>query len=77
MTQEELLQWIAELFEDTVENIKPETKREDIAAWDSLGVLTLMAGLDEKFGIVLSENEISSLKKVDDILNVLRRNGKL
>lgn len=77
MTLDESLKWIAELFEEPVENIRPDTLRDDIAAWDSLGVLTLMAGLDEKFGIVLSENEIGQMKKVDDVLSILRRNGHL
>ena len=77
MTLGESLQWIADLFEEPAENIRPETKREEIAAWDSLGVLTLISGLDEKFGILLSESEISELMKVDNVLGILRRNGQL
>jgi acyl carrier protein len=77
MTQGEALGWIAELFEETAERLTPETLRDDIPAWDSLGVLTLMADLDRDFGIVLSDGEIQGMKKVDDILGILRRNGKL
>lgn len=71
------MNWIAELFEESVENIKSDTKREDIPAWDSLGILTLMARLDEDFDIILSEEEIQELRTVEGILITLRRNGKL
>jgi len=77
MTLLEALEWIANLFEEAVEKIKPETTRDEIDAWDSLGVLTLIAALDEKFNIVMTEKEIEELKKVNDILDILRRNGKL
>lgn len=77
MSQEEALIWIAEIFEQPAGSIKPETPREEIAAWDSLGFLMLMAELDEKQGILLSDTELRALAKVGDILAVLRRAGKL
>ncbi|PYM13307.1 MAG: hypothetical protein DME18_09350 [Verrucomicrobia bacterium] len=76
MTQEEALHWIAELFEEPRENITPETDRKAIPAWDSLGVLTLMAALDEKFNIILSDKDVRGMEKVADLLQILRRNGK-
>jgi acyl carrier protein len=77
MTEEEALEWIAELFQEPVENITPETERDKIEGWDSLGVLTLMAAFDEEFDILLSEEEMQGLLKVDDILKVLRERGAL
>ncbi len=77
MNTEEALRWIANLFEEQVENITPETPREKIEAWDSLGILTLMAALNENFDIILSENEIQELRKVGDIFAVLSDRGKL
>ena len=77
MTTDEALEWIAELFEEPVENITPETPRVDIPAWDSLGILTLMARLDEDFEILLEEEEVQELRSVNDILEALRRYGKL
>lgn len=77
INEEKAMSWIANLFEEGVGNIKPDTKREDIPAWDSLGILTLMARLDEDFDIVLSEEEIQELRTVEDILATLRRNNKL
>ena len=77
MTEHEALKWIAELFEEPVENIRPETKQDEVDGWDSLGVLSLMAGLDEEFDILMSEEEMQNLHTVADILEVLKKNGCL
>ncbi len=77
MTQQEALEWIAKLFEEKPERLTPDTARGGIPAWDSLGVLTLMADLDSNFGIQLSDDEVQGMKSVKDILDILRRNGKL
>ena len=77
MTQQEALEWIAKLFDEKPERLTPETAREDIQAWDSLGVLTLMADLDSDFSILLSDDEVQGMKTVNDILEILRKHGKL
>ncbi len=77
MNTEEALEWIADLFEEPVENIKPETPRDAIPAWDSLGILTLMARLDEDFEILLEEEEVQQLRSVNDILQALERHEKI
>jgi acyl carrier protein len=77
MNMDEAIAWIADLFEEPAENIQPETLKEDIPAWDSLGVLALMASLDEEFGILLTEEEMQELEKVNDIFDILNRNGKM
>ena len=77
MTLEETLQWIANIFEEPVENIKSDTPRDEIVAWDSLGILTLMAGLNEEFDITMTETEIQDMKSVQDILDLFKGKGKL
>ena len=77
ISQEQALDWLAQAFNEPREKITPETRREEIASWDSLGVLVLMADLDEKFDLVLSDQEMSAMKKIDDVLTVLRERGKL
>lgn len=76
MTQRDGVEWIANLFEISPEQLTPDTLRDAISAWDSLGVLTLMASLDSDFGIVLTDDEVQEIKKVGDILDIMRRNGK-
>ena len=77
MTQSEALDWVAKLFDVTPGQLSPNTSRENIEAWDSLGILTLMASLDSDFGITLSDEEPQEIWKVDDILQILRKNGTL
>jgi acyl carrier protein len=77
MSRAEALKWIANIFEEPVNQITPETSRDNIPAWDSLGVLTLMAGLDQEFGLLLSDAELRPMKSVQDILDVLKKGGKL
>lgn len=75
MTHEEALEWIAEVFEEPAENITPEMTRDDVKGWDSLGILNLMAALDEEFNIQMSENELFETQSVKDILELLRKYG--
>jgi acyl carrier protein len=77
MTVESALIWIANLFEEPVENIDVDTKRDKIPAWDSLGVLSLIAALDEEFDIQLSENDILEMKSVESILELFKSRGLL
>ncbi len=77
MTTSEAIEWIADLFEETPDNISIETKRDEMPAWDSLGILTLMARLDEDFEILLAEDEIQELRSVSDIIAVMQKNGKI
>lgn len=68
---DEILAWVAEIFETPLEKIRPETKREEIEAWDSLGILTLIARMDEDFHILLTDEEIQRLRSVGDIVDFL------
>jgi acyl carrier protein len=77
MTVDQALAWVAETFEEPRTNIQQDTRRIDIAAWDSLGQLILMSALDQQFGIRLNQTELSSLSSVQDILNILSRNQRL
>jgi acyl carrier protein len=77
MTRDEALAWLATLFDEPKGAINPDTVRENIAGWDSLGVLTLMAEMDEKFEIQLSENDIENMTTVGSILDILERHQKL
>ncbi len=68
---DEILAWVADIFETPLERIRPETKREEIEAWDSLGILTLIARMDEDFHILLTDEDIQRLRSVGDIVDFL------
>ncbi len=77
MNHQDILAWIAEVFEEPAGRVKSDTERKDIPGWDSLGTLSLIAALDEKFDIHLDEAEIDALASVNDIVELLRRHGAL
>ena len=77
MNAQEALDWLSETFEEPAGRIGVATTREEIPGWDSLGTLSLIAALDERFDIHLSEQDIEGLKGVRDVLELLRRHDAL
>lgn len=77
MTRDEALAWLAGVFEEPPGSLRPDTPRDEVRGWDSLGVLTLMADLDEKFDLRVGEKEMAAMTSVQDILDLLNRSGKL
>ena len=77
MSEAEVLAWLADVFQEPAGKLTPETPRDAIAMWDSLGVLTLMAELDEKFDLVVSDQDMRGMAKAGDVVSFLRRHGKL
>lgn len=75
MTTDEALQWMAEIFEAPPEEVTVTSSRSAIPGWDSLGMLSLMASLDERFNIQITDKDIGRLQCVNDILDVLRQRG--
>ena len=73
MSITEALEWLTEVFEEPEHSVAADTEREDIEGWDSLGTLTLLAELDEKLDITLSEEELEDLTNIRDLLDILRK----
>jgi acyl carrier protein len=77
MTLNEALEMIAGFFEAEISNIRPDTLREEITGWDSMGFLTLMAEFDDRFSIILTAPQLEKMQKVNDILQILRDHSLL
>lgn len=77
MNKQEAIDWISEVFEEAPGRIDENTLRKDIPGWDSLGTLSLIAALDEKFDIQLSEQDIENMQRVGDVFAILDRHGAL
>ncbi len=75
MTTQDILIWLADLFEYPVDKVRVNSLRREIPGWDSLGMLSLMAGLDERFNIHMTDKDIGTLQSVADVLSILRLNG--
>lgn len=77
ISTEDALEIIAEIINESIEDVQPGVELESLEGWDSMAVLLLMAEFDERFDIVLEEDSIESLKLVDDVLAVLEQNSVL
>ena len=56
-------------------DISLATSRRDVAKWDSLQHVALVAALEQQFGISLSMDEMVEIRSVKDICNILDRHG--
>ncbi len=72
ITKVDALELIAEVINESIDNVQPGVELESLEGWDSMAVLLLMAEFDERFDIVMDEDKIETLKMVDDILSVLQ-----
>ena len=71
----ELLAWLGGVFQEDPSNLGPERRRDSLPTWDSMGTLLLIAELDDKLKITLSEGELKELTSIGDIVTVLTRKG--
>jgi acyl carrier protein len=71
------LSLLAETFDESVERIVPATPRDAIPGWDSMGALSLMAELDERFNIELTAEASRAMACVADVIDLLRLHGAL
>ncbi len=73
--QENLLKRTELVFQKVFKNkdltINVETSAKDIAMWDSLTHVELIASLEEEFGIVFSFNEVMQFGNVGDMINLV------
>jgi len=77
ITVDDFLVLLDDVFLEPEGTITIDLKRDEIPGWDSLGILSLMAEMDEKFDILLDANVIGGFESVADIVSILRQNGAL
>jgi len=76
MNSDELLGLFAEALEADKSAISVDTEIGDVPEWTSLVWLSIMALLDERYGIQLSAREIRSFKTVRDAVEcIAAKNG--
>ncbi len=68
MELKEKLALIEEALDTEEGTLTPETNLDDLAEWDSIAALSLIAMMDENFGKTLPGKEIKELVTVGDIL---------
>lgn len=60
-----------DVFEDDDLEINRDTTAHDVEGWDSLMHVTLIVNVEKVFGVKFSSSEISALKKVGDLEDLI------
>lgn len=68
---------LASQFDDTpAEQIKPDTVFRDLEEWSSLIALSVIAMVDEEYGVTLKGDDIKGATTIQDLYNtVLSKKG--
>lgn len=72
MTDTEIIELLAEALEVDASALQTDTAIADVEEWNSLGWLSVMSLLDERFDVSLSAAEIRAMRTVADVLQHVR-----
>ena len=79
MTTNEIYARLENVFEDVFdEKIKltPSTTADDVDDWDSLSHITLIAAVEDEFGMKFKMKEVSSMKNVGEMAAIVAERAK-
>lgn len=63
----------AEQFDDTeLSEFKPETVFHELDEYSSLIALSIIAMVDEEYGVTLNANDMSSSVTIEDLFNIVK-----
>ena len=71
MTKREFLSELEEILEADPGSLKGDEPLPGLEGWDSLAVVSLIAMVDEQFGMTLSPKKIAKAGSVADIIGLL------
>lgn len=71
MTNEKKIELLAEILDADAEEITPETRLNDMDAWDSVAVLSFIAMMDEEFGKEVRGADVKKMVTVQDAMNAM------
>lgn len=73
MEIKEFIENFAEQFDDTeLSEFKPETVFHELDEYTSLIALSIIAMVDEEYGVTLNANDMSSAVTVEDLFNTVK-----
>ncbi len=61
-----------DFFDDDSIEVDAQTTAEDIDDWDSLNHITLMAAVEDEFGIRFTMGEVSGMKNVGEMAKIIK-----
>jgi len=62
-----------DIFEDDMMSISESTAITDIEDWDSVAHIKLVLTIEEEFAVRMSTEEVSSIKSVAGLIDVIQR----
>lgn len=73
MEIKEFIEHFAEQFDDTEQSeFKPETVFHELDEYSSLIALSIIAMVDEEYGVTLNANNMSSAVTIEDLFNTVK-----
>ena len=73
MEIKEFIENFAEQFDDTEQSeFKPETVFHELDEYTSLIALSIIAMVDEEYGVTLTANDMSSAVTIEDLFNTVK-----
>lgn len=73
MEIKEFIENFAEQFDDTEQSeFKPETVFHELDEYSSLIALSIIAMVDEEYGVTLNANDMSSAVTIEDLFNTVK-----
>ena len=72
---ERLNEIFRDFFDDEEIELTPETTADDIDDWDSLNHITLMSAVEEEFGIRFTMGQVSGMKNVGEMAEIIARDS--
>ena len=65
-----------DVFGDSSISVTPATTSADIEDWDSLEHINLVSAVESEFGIRFKMREVSGMKNVGDMINIIAERGR-
>ena len=79
MTEKEIYTRLTRVFQDVFDDdtlqINGETTADDVDDWDSLSHITLIAAVENEFGMRFKMKEVSTMANVGDMVDLIAERG--
>lgn len=76
MTDAEIYDGLTGLFHDVFNDdsivLTPQTTADQVAGWDSVKMVTIILGVEQRFDVKLRSREVDKLKNVGDLADLVR-----
>ena len=76
MTDDEIYAGLTEVFHDAFGNpelvLTPQTGAEQVPGWDSVKMVTIILGVEQRFEVRLRSREVDRLRNVGDLAELVK-----